>query len=103
MGLVGAVVMFVVYWFIALFLILPRGQATQLEDGSVVPGTPGGAPADLNLGRKFLWATLAALIGVALSAGLIASGWVELRDFSFLFPESFHEPTAGADPGEAAR
>ena len=60
MGWTGVIVMYVVFWFIALFLILPRGQKTQIEHGEIEPGTPGGAPAEINIGRKFLYATIAA-------------------------------------------
>lgn len=97
MSITGAVVLFVVFWFIALFLILPRGQATQLEDGEVVPGTPGGAPSEIRMGRKFLFATIAAAAAVGVAALLMASG-LTLDDFDFLYPSSFKEPLLGGAP-----
>lgn len=91
----GAVVLYAVFWFIALFLILPRGQATQIEEGEIEPGTPGGAPAEINIRRKFLYATIASAIALAILAAVMDSGWVELDDFDFLYPDSFKEPPAG--------
>ncbi|MEL6979893.1 MAG: DUF1467 family protein [Pseudomonadota bacterium] len=91
MSITGAVVLFAVYWFIALFLVLPRGQVTQLEDGEVVPGTPGGAPADIKIGRKFIYATIGATIAVGVTALILNSG-LDMDDFEFLYPESFKEP-----------
>ena len=95
MGWTGAVVMYIVFWFIALFIILPRGQKTQIEQGEIEPGTPGGAPADINIPRKFLWATIAAAAALGLYAGVTETGLLTLQDFDFLFPDSFKEPPAG--------
>lgn len=91
----GGMVMYVVFWFLALFLILPRGQSTQLEDGEVEPGTPGGAPAKIDIKRKFLYASIAAAVLLALFAWVLESGYFTLDDFDFLFPASFKEPPAG--------
>ena len=95
MGYTGAIVMYVVLWFIALFIILPRGQKTQIERGEIEPGTPGGAPAEINMPRKFLIATIAAAVLLALYAGVTESGILTLQDFDFLYPDSFKEPPAG--------
>ena len=95
MTLTGAVVMYAVFWFIALLLILPHGQSTQLEEGEVEPGTPGSAPSEINIRRKFLYASIVAAVALAVMAGVLESGVFQLNDFSFLFPESFNEPPAG--------
>ena len=42
---VMAVAIYIFIWWIVLFAVLPFGVHTQDEAGSVVPGTPGSAPA----------------------------------------------------------
>ena len=42
---VMAVAIYIFIWWIVLFAVLPFGVRTQDEAGSVVPGTPGSAPA----------------------------------------------------------
>ena len=65
MTLTGAVVFFVILWWICFFVVLPIGVRSQHEDDSVIEGTEGAAPVDPMLGRKALWATYG-------SAGLTA-------------------------------
>lgn len=89
MSWTGAIVLYAVSFFLCLFMILPRGVPTQLEEGDVEPGTPGGAPAEIDIRRKFMWAAAAAVAPVALFGANAAFGWLTLDDFSFLFPASF--------------
>jgi predicted secreted protein len=76
----AAFVLFMVIWFLVLFVVLPIGVRTQAEDGRVVPGTPGSAPSEALLGRKFLWVTLIALVLWAGLASFIVWGGVSVRD-----------------------
>ena len=39
------VALYFLIWWVVLFAVLPFGLKTQDEDGEVVPGTPGSAPA----------------------------------------------------------
>lgn len=87
----GAIVTYAVLFFVCLLVILPRGVPTQDEDGEIEPGTPAGAPSEINIRRKYLWAALMALAGFAVIAVVMESGWLSLDDFDFLFPASFHE------------
>ncbi len=57
MGVVPAVVVYVMLWWVAFFCVLPIGVRSQEETGEVAPGTEAGAPAQANLPRKMLWAT----------------------------------------------
>ncbi|MEM9724739.1 MAG: DUF1467 family protein [Pseudomonadota bacterium] len=100
MGLVGAVVLYAVFWFICLFLVLPHGQPTQIEDGDVERGTPGGAPAHVDMNRKFLYATIGAAVIVGVIALIVNFRIIVLEDFAFLFPASFFEPPPGAPPAD---
>lgn len=83
MSVTSVIVVLATIWFIALLVALPIGIRTQGESGEIVPGTPGSAPVDAMIRKKFLWATLAALaIGVPLCATIIWSG-VTIRDLDF--------------------
>ena len=44
MSITGALVLFATLFFLVLFLLLPWGHRSQEEAGTVVPGTPAGAP-----------------------------------------------------------
>ena len=48
-----AVATFCCLWFITLFVVLPFFAKTQDEAGDVVPGTPGSAPAKINIWKVF--------------------------------------------------
>ena len=59
MGLTGIVVMFVIFWWLVFFTVLPIGVRGQYEDDAgTTPGTEEAAPANPRLARKALWATL---------------------------------------------
>jgi predicted secreted protein len=79
MTVTGAIVLFVVIWFITLLAALPVGVRTQEEDGHVIPGTPSSAPANPRIGRKLLWSTAitiplwASICAVILWGGLSVS------------------------------
>lgn len=88
----GAFVLYPILWFLVLFIVLPRGQATQLESGEVVAGTPGGAPAEINIYRKFLYAAIGAAAILAIVTLVLEAEVFVLDDFDFLFPESFKKP-----------
>lgn len=57
-----AIALYIVIWWITLFACLPLGVRTQDEDGEVVPGTPGSAPAKPHLLRVFLINTAVASV-----------------------------------------
>ena len=59
---VMAVGIYIFIWWIVLFAVLPFGVRTQDEEGSVVPGTPGSAPAKVRIGRIFVINTLVATV-----------------------------------------
>ena len=68
---VMALAIYIFIWWIVLFAVLPFGVHTQDEAGSVVPGTPGSAPAKVRIVRIFLINTLVASIVFALVYGAI--------------------------------
>ena len=78
MGVVGAIVVFSVCWFLALYCLLPIGVRSIEETGEEIPeGAFPGAPSNPNLRIKALGATViaAALTALAwwgLDAGLLS-------------------------------
>lgn len=84
MNLTGGIVLYAVLWFLTLFVVLPIGQRSQQDAGEVVPGTPAGAPADLPLKRKVLWATLISALLWAFIAWIILGGVIGRADIENL-------------------
>lgn len=84
MNLTGGIVLYAVLWFLTLFVIVPIGYRSQADEGAVVPGTPEGAPANIRLGRKALWATGIAAVLWAIIAWLILGGAITRADIESL-------------------
>ena len=81
MGIVTGIVLYAIIWFMTLFVILPFRLKSQSEDGEVVPGTPGSAPADPAIRKRFLITTGVAAVVWAIVAGIIVTGAVSIEDF----------------------
>ena len=62
MGIAGSLMVIVLAWWLAFFVLLPFGIRSQLEDGKVVPGTEPSAPIAPNLGRKAIWSFVIAIV-----------------------------------------
>ena len=71
MSLTGAIIVFVLAWWISFFAVLPIGVKGQWEDGSTIPGTEEAAPRDPMLMKKVIWASGGAAVVTALAALLI--------------------------------
>jgi predicted secreted protein len=82
-SITGAIVLFMVIWFVTLLVVLPIGLRTQEEEGEVVPGTPASAPADARIGRKLFWTTVVAIALWAPLCAFILWGGVTVRDIDF--------------------
>ncbi len=83
MGPVSGLVLFAVIWFLVLFVVLPLRLETQGDRGEIVPGTQAGAPANVNMKRKFIVTTIAAVVIWAIVAAVIWSEIVTVRDLDF--------------------
>lgn len=68
-----AVATFLCVWFITLFAVLPFFTRTQEENGEVVPGTPEGAPARVNMWKIFGVNTIVAILTFAAIYATVAS------------------------------
>lgn len=71
MGIAGAIIVFVLAWWISFFAVLPIGVKGQWEDDSTVPGTEEAAPKNPMLLKKAIWASIAAAIVTVLAALII--------------------------------
>ncbi len=73
---VGAIVVFVITWWLSFFCVLPIGVESQYEgDGDVVDGTEEAAPKEPMLKKKAIWATIGAVI-LTLLAHFIVVPWL---------------------------
>ena len=89
MTITGAIVLFAVFWFLALYMILPLFVRSQEEAGEVEPGTSAGAPDHSLMKKKLIWTTFAATGLWIIAFTIIESGVISVEDISFLTrPES---------------
>ena len=83
MGPVSALVLYLVIWFVVLLVVLPIRLETQGERGEVVPGTPEGAPANLDMWKKARLVTWVSALVWLVIAGVIFSGVISVRDLDW--------------------
>ncbi|MEQ1865353.1 MAG: DUF1467 family protein [Micropepsaceae bacterium] len=62
MGIAGSLLVIVISWWLAFFALLPVGVRSQLEEGTVVPGTEPSAPTAPKLWLKAIWAFAIAIV-----------------------------------------
>ncbi len=72
----GAIVIFVMVWWMVFFGMLPIGVRGQAEMKQIEPGTEPGAPLEPNLKRKALWTTYVAIPVTVVIEIMIALGWL---------------------------
>ena len=68
---VGAISLYFIIWWTALFAALPFGVRSQAEHGEVAPGTEPGAPAAPRLAEKALWTTIIAGVVLVATAAIL--------------------------------
>jgi predicted secreted protein len=84
MTITAALVMYAVSWFMTFFVVLQIHSPTQADVGSVVPGTPRGAPAGFIVKRKAWITTIFATVIWAILCAIIISGVISVRDFDWM-------------------
>ena len=62
MSWISALAIFFIIWWIVLFIVLPIGVRSQLEEEDVTLGTEHGAPLKHRLPRKMLLTTAISLV-----------------------------------------
>ncbi|MFT7060042.1 MAG: putative secreted protein [Pseudorhodobacter sp.] len=83
MSISASFVLYAVSWFMVFFIVLPLRVVSQAEHGTIVPGTPSGAPAGFVVKRKAQITTLIALVVWAVLSAIILSGVISVRDFDW--------------------
>lgn len=84
MGIVSAIVLFAVVWFMVLFVVLPFRLETQGDVGERVEGTHAGAPASgFSMKRKARITTLCAIPVWAVISAIIIWGDISVRDIDW--------------------
>ena len=85
MSITSGIVLYSVFWFIALYMILPLFVRSQEEAGKVEPGTPAGAPDQPMMKKKLIWTTIAASIAWVAAFAFIESEIVTVADIATVF------------------
>ncbi|MCR8726241.1 DUF1467 family protein [Frigidibacter sp. ROC022] len=78
-----ATLLYLGIWFLTVFVVLPIGLRTQGDDGSIVPGTHAGAPANYRFRRMFLRVTIVATVIWALIVYMLLFTDVSVHDIDF--------------------
>jgi predicted secreted protein len=68
------IAIYVIFWWVVLFAVLPWGVRGQHESGEVVPGSEPGAPAVHLVWKKLLWTTIIAGAVFAVCSALYRFG-----------------------------
>ncbi|WP_170454431.1 DUF1467 family protein [Ruegeria arenilitoris] len=84
MTITAALVLFAVIWFMTLLVVLPVRIKTQGDLGDIVPGTHAGAPEVHHMKKKIWITTGISIVLWAVTAGIIVSGVISVRDFDWL-------------------
>jgi len=86
---------YVLFWVLSAFLMLPFGVKTHDEAGiAKVPGQADSAPANFRPRRVALRATLLAALFCALFVANYAQGWITAEDLIFFGIETGPADTA---------
>lgn len=78
---VSIIAIYLLFWSITLFAVLPFGVRTTRESGGEpLPGEADSAPADPMLARKLVWTTVIATALFALFYANFSFGWIVMAD-----------------------
>lgn len=83
MGIVSAIVLFAVIWFMTFLIVLPIRLQTQGDAGTTLEGTHQSAPEDAQIGKRARITTMVAFVIWAIVAGIILSGVITVRDLDW--------------------
>jgi len=78
---ISAIVIYLLFWTLTLFAVLPWGVRTSAETGeTAVPGQADSAPVRPNLRAKAVWTTVVSATLFALYYANYVHGWVTMDD-----------------------
>jgi predicted secreted protein len=81
------VAIYLLFWVMSAFLVMPFGIRTHEEAGeALVPGQATSAPANFRPGRVALRATLLSAVAFGLFYANLHYGWVSVDDISVIHP-----------------
>lgn len=81
------VAIYLLFWAVSLFVVLPWGVHTAEEEGKPkVPGQADSAPEKLHMGKKVLATTLVSAVFFGLFLANWQFGWIDRDTIMNLFP-----------------
>jgi predicted secreted protein len=85
MKLTSILAIYLLFWTLALFLVLPFGVRTPEEEGTrAAPGHAESAPNRFNFGKVALRASIAAALLTGLYVANYVFGWIRIQDVDWL-------------------
>jgi predicted secreted protein len=94
----SALAIYLLFWTLTLFAVLPFGVRTAEEEGKEqVPGQAQSAPANPMILKKLAWTSLIAALLFGLFLANYHWGWVELDDVPFWRTHGPYAPAAPAN------
>lgn len=77
----SAIVIYILFWMLTFFAVLPFGVRTSAEAGeAAVPGQADSAPARPNLRAKAAWTTVISAVLFAAYYANYVNGWITMDD-----------------------
>jgi predicted secreted protein len=79
---------YLLFWVLTLFLVLPFGVRTARDLGEPeVPGQAPSAPHNLSMPRKLMWTTLVSAVLFGLFLLNWEQGWIDRSDLEAITPK----------------
>ena len=97
MGVVSAIVLYAVVWFMLFLIILPIRVQTQGDLKDIVPGTHAGAPEHHHLKKKALWCTLISFAIWGAFVAIILSGVISVDNLEDWMGRGAPSAASGTD------
>jgi len=81
MNPIGALIIYILWWWIVFFAVLPQGIKSRWEvEDDGVRGADPGAPAEFPVKQKLIRTSVIAGVLWAVTIGIILSGLLDFRD-----------------------
>ncbi len=82
MNPVNAFLIYILFWWVTLFAVLPLGVRGQAEDGEIVPGSDPGAPVKPDMKKKVIITTVISLLLWVVFFAVVKSGVISIKELS---------------------
>ena len=84
MRLTSIVAIYLLFWSLSFFLVLPFRPGARSSADSMVPGQARGAPPSFSFARACGWTTIVSLVLFALYYANYVEGWVPVDVFNIV-------------------